>query len=192
MRVLLGLCGLLVIGAGCASTSQNLSDSQAQNQFWNTLTSLCDKAYRGRVVQSAPEGAYHVADEMIMHVRQCDGDKILIPLHAGADHSRVWVLAKNGGLELKHHHFEEDGSSVDPTRYGGSTREAGTATEQRFYPNAETTRMVPSAANTVWTIEVHPQERFIYTLTREGSEQRFQAEFDLTEPVEAPPKPWGP
>ena len=48
----------------------------------------------------------------------------------------------------------------------------------------------------VWAMEIEPGQRFLYELARPADElnpdgRLFQVEFDLTQPVETPPTPWG-
>ena len=45
--------------------------------------------------------------------------------------------------------------------------------------------------NGIWTVEIIPGDRFTYALRREGTDRRFRVEFDLRNPVIAPPAPWG-
>jgi hypothetical protein len=49
--------------------------------------------------------------------------------------------------------------------------------------------MLASVQNT-WAMEVDPDQRFVYELTRPGG-RHFQVVFDLTKPVALPPAPWG-
>ena len=57
--------------------------------------------------------------------------------------------------------------------------------------DAFTSQLIPAAATNVWTVEMHPGERYVYALRREGTDRRFRIAFDLTNPVEPPPAPWG-
>jgi hypothetical protein len=127
-----------------------------------------------------------------MHVRECSGDTIRIPFHVGENRSRTWVLTRTeAGLRLKHDHRHEDGSEDSVTQYGGDTRDAGTAGRQEFHADSLTAALIPAARTNVWTIELVPGERFVYALRREGTERRFRAEFDLSQPAATPPPPWG-
>jgi hypothetical protein len=42
----------------------------------------------------------------------------------------------------------------------------------------------------VWAMEIDPGKRFLYELAR-PSGRLFQVEFDLSQPVQTPPVPWG-
>ena len=75
--------------------------------------------------------------------------------------------------------------------YGGDTAVPGSATMQEFPADAHTASIVPAAATNVWTLEIYPDSLFAYDLRRGGSDRRFRVEFDLTQPIPAPPPPWG-
>jgi len=114
----------------------------------------------------------------------------------GEDHSRTWVLTRTGsGLRLKHDHRHQDGSEDAVTMYGGDTASAGTAQRQEFPVDADSIRtferegLSASVSNT-WAMEINPDQRFVYELSRPGG-RLFQVEFDLTQPVDLPPAPWG-
>ena len=127
-----------------------------------------------------------------MHVRECQTGEIRIPFFVGDDRSRTWVITSTAtGLRLKHDHRHEDGTEDAVTQYGGDTEGRGTSTTQDFHADAFTGDLVPTAASNVWTIEVEPGRFFAYALRREGSGRRFRVEFDLTQPIDPPPPPWG-
>ncbi len=184
---------LLILGsallAGCTA-SRDLPAPQAQ--YWADLSALCDNAYEGRLIE-APAGDTAFANKrLVMHVRECTDDVIRIPFHVGEDRSRTWVLTRTAdGIRLKHDHRHADGSEDSVTQYGGDTRAAGTAQVQEFPADSFTAALIPAAARNVWTVEVHPGERFAYALRRGGTDRRFRIEFDLANAVAAPPAPWG-
>ena len=78
--------------------------------------------------------------------------------------------------------------------YGGETMYGGTASRQEFPIDAETMSMfhregrLVSVTN-VWAMEIH-DDNFVYELARPGG-RMFRVQFDLTNPVELPPTPWG-
>jgi hypothetical protein len=188
---------LALAAAACASPAIR-SDATPQQAFFDNVSSLCGKAYAGRIVADhpAPTGADPFTGKaLVMHVRECEDDTIRIPFHVGDDHSRTWVLTRTGtGLRLKHDHRHADGSPDAMTMYGGDTVDAGTASRQEFPVDAESqamfTREGRSVSNTnVWAMEIAPGRSFVYELAREG--RLFRVEFDLAAPVAAPPPPWG-
>jgi hypothetical protein len=79
--------------------------------------------------------------------------------------------------------------------YGGDTAAPGTAMRQEFPVDAESVALFEregseaSVTNT-WAMEVEPGKRFLYELSRPGG-RLFQVEFDLSQPIDLPPPPWG-
>lgn len=182
---------LLFLLAGSLLTS--VAASQPQDEFWQRLTSLCGQAFEGRMVEgTAPSDAAFAGQRMVMHVRRCSADEIRIPFHVGENRSRTWVITRTPqGLRLKHDHRHEDGSEDAVTQYGGDTREAGTAAQQEFAADEFTAQLIPAARTNIWTMIVESGKSFTYGLRREAENRRFRVEFDLTQPVEPPPAPWG-
>ncbi|HVS13716.1 MAG TPA: hypothetical protein VMV46_07320, partial [Thermoanaerobaculia bacterium] len=118
-----------------------------------------------------------------------------IPFHVGEDRSRTWVVSRTEtGLELKHDHRHEDGTEDAVTWYGGHTDSPGTEVAQLFPADEHSKELfaehdLPQSVANVWSFELVAGERFSYLLRRPG--RHFQVDFDLTEPVEPPPAPWG-
>lgn len=184
---------LAVITMGCVRQPQATTLRQAnQDAFWSALQSLCGRAFGGEVVEgSAADSSFRKA-VLTMHVRRCTSSEIRIPFHAGPDRSRTWVITRTpSGLRLKHDHRHADGTPDAITQYGGDSRETGTSATQEFYADSLTATLIPAARTNVWTVEVLPGRRFVYALRREGTDRRFRVDFDLTNPVPAPPAPWG-
>ena len=205
------LSALVVAGAfagalaGCAATGSDdvapggadtatatASAASEQDAFWSSLASLCGNAYAGQLAEGGASDSTFRTAKLVMHVRECSADTIRIPFHVGDDRSRTWVVTRTAdGLRLKHDHRHEDGTEDAITQYGGDSREGGTAEWQEFAADAHTAQLIPAASTNVWTMEVVPGERFAYALRREGTDRRFRVEFDLAQPVPAPPAPWG-
>lgn len=196
---LLFLSGL--VAAACADTPDDGSPvadeaivaagPDPQIVFWESLTTLCDQAFEGRIVENKPDTVW-AREKLIIHVRECLLGEIRIPFHVGNDRSRTWVITPTEtGLRLKHDHRHADGTEDAITQYGGDTRALGTATVQEFYADSLTAVLLPAAATNVWSIELRPGKLLGYALRREGTDRRFRVEFDLTKPVPAPPAPWG-
>lgn len=195
--------GLLAWMTGCITAPA--PQDTAQDMFMARLSSLCGKAFAGRIAASQPAGADDdmAGKPLVMHVRNCTKDRIEIPFHVGDDRSRTWVITRTGaGLRLKHDHRHLDGTSDAVTMYGGDSTDVGTAGRQAFPVDAESIAnfkangLDRSVTNT-WVIEVSaagtPEARFSYELIRPPgpAARRFRVEFDLTKPVPAPPTPWG-
>jgi len=178
--------------AGAAPRQQLAAETGPQAEFWASLQQLCGNAYAGQLVE-APEGDTTFANrQLVMHVRHCDVANVRIPFHVGENRSRTWVISRTEeGLRLKHDHRHEDGTDEELTMYGGDTDDEGTANRQEFPADEFTAAIVPEARTNVWTVEVEPGQRFVYALRREGTDRRFRIEFDTTQPVPAPPAPWG-
>lgn len=167
-----------------------------QQVWWANMQELCGAAYGGELVRYDEEmDAGWLNRDVIMHVRECSPTEIRIPLHVGGDRSRTWVLTRTAdGIRLKHDHRHADGTEDESTQYGGDTADRGTAVRQEFPADRYSRDLFraqdhPAGVENVWAMEVHPDDRFIYNLTRPNRD--FAAEFDLTSPVDAPPPPWG-
>ena len=165
----------------------------AQQQWWTRLQALCGQAFEGRLVR-APEGddTFRVA-RTVMHVRECSDDRVRIPLAIGDNLSRTWVFTREDGrLVFRHDHRLEDGRADAMTGYGGMAPNAGSADVQMFAADDITVSAIPgSGQRSVWLVEIHPGERFVYAANRVGTERGFQVDFDLSDPVAPPPAPWG-
>ena len=168
------------------------------DMFFDRIAVHCDQAFDGRVITDVPATADNpfAGKRLVMHVRRCGPRGFEIPFHVGDDHSRTWVLTRtDAGLRLKHDHRHQDGSHDVVTMYGGDTATPGTAGRQEFPVDAASITMFEregrsaSVTNT-WAMEIEPHHRFLYELSRPGG-RLFQVEFDLTQPVETPPVPWG-
>jgi hypothetical protein len=159
--------------------------------FWNALQDLCGKSFLGLVTQSVPPDTAFSRSTLQMHVRECGPDSVRIPFHVGADRSRTWVVTRSEGrLTLRHEHRHQDGSEDRVSRYGGATRDEGSAVFQDFYADPFTAELIPAAEANVWTLELVPGNRFVYALRRVGTNRRFRVTFNLRSPVAPPPAPW--
>ena len=175
-----------------APIAASLTQSASQREFWNRLNALCGQAFAGRLTDSNASDSVFARSRIVMHVRSCKPEEIRIALHVGNDRSRTWVITPaDGGLRLKHDHRHRDGSEDSVTQYGGQTLRPGGPGRQEFYADSHTATLIPAARTNVWTIEVQPGKTFAYGLRREGTDRKFRVEFDLTQPVQAPPAPWG-
>lgn len=192
------LAMLLPVLLGCATAPRTESP---HDQFLAQLRTLCGKSFPGRVVvntfpASSTSLRAMASQSLVMHVRDCDGDVVRIPLHVGADRSRTWIVTRTAtGLRLKHDHRHADGSDDTLTQYGGDTTDAGSALRQQFPADAEsiamfTRRNRPGATRTAWAMEVEPGRTFLYELAWPSGEL-FRVAFDLTTPVPTPPPAWG-
>ncbi|HXG72152.1 MAG TPA: serine hydrolase domain-containing protein, partial [Gemmatimonadaceae bacterium] len=131
------------------------STLQPQTGFWTTLQTLCGRAFAGTLTEGSAADSTFRRSALTMHVRECTPSTVRIPLHAGADRSRTWVLTRTDtGLRLKHDHRHGDGSEDRITQYGGDTQNTGTATKQEFFADEHTALLIPAARTNVWTVEI--------------------------------------
>jgi hypothetical protein len=194
-----------------AETMPDALAAEPADAFLAALARHCGQAFAGRIVANTPApapGAPPDAFEgkpLVMHVRGCDDPtrELRVPFHVGDNHSRTWILTRTGGgLRLKHDHRLPDGSDDPVTMYGGDTAAPGTARRQEFPVDQQSIDMfnardgLSASVTNVWAMEIEPGRRFLYELARPQGERNpegrlFQVEFDLTQPVELPPTPWG-
>ncbi|MBL7747171.1 MAG: hypothetical protein JNM19_07070, partial [Chitinophagaceae bacterium] len=78
----------------CHSSRPTVTDvsttSSTQEKFWQSLQTLCGKAYQGTVVAAPATDTTFKGKKLIMHVRSCDSGLIRIPFFAGENRSRTW------------------------------------------------------------------------------------------------------
>lgn len=183
---------LAAVLAGCATASR---ETAAEDRFFDSLVSLCGKAFEGRIASpaAAADSAF-AGKRLVMHVRSCSKAEVRIPFHVGDDRSRTWVVTRTtAGLRLKHDHRHADGSEDRLTQYGGDTIAQGTALRQEFPADGFSKALfarenIPASTANVWAMAVEGGV-FAYELRRPG--RYFRVEFDLTRPVAPPPPPWG-
>jgi hypothetical protein len=171
----------------------------AADTFYKNIAALCGKSFVGRIVANTPASATPDPFEgkaLVMQVRECNDTQLRVPFHVGDDHSRTWVITRQGaGLRLKHDHRHADGSPDATTMYGGDTSDAGTAQRQEFPADAESIAMfqaqgMRASLTNTWAMEITPGSEFVYELSRPGG-RLFLVSVDLTRPVASPPVPWG-
>ena len=194
---LAALCLLSACASAPASSVMQAADAPP-DAFLAALRSHCGQAFAGRVLIDTPASANDAfaGKSLVMHVRECGADTTRIPFHVGDDSSRTWVLTRTAnGIQLKHDHRHEDGTSDKVTMYGGDTAAAGTAQRQSFPVDGESianfsANGLTASINNTWAMEIEPDRRFLYELSRPNG-RLFQVEFDLARPVPLPPTPWG-
>jgi len=189
-RAFIGAALALGVSA-CASAPA----ASPQDQFFANLRALCGQSFEGRVVTTDAADANFASQRLVMQVRECSDDVIRVPFHVGENSSRTWVITRtDAGLRLKHDHRHEDGTEDTLTQYGGDTANGGSAERQEFPADQFSQTLfvnnnIPQSVTNVWAVEVHPGRTFAYELRRPN--RHFRVEFDLTQPVAAPPPPWG-
>ncbi|MEQ8435475.1 MAG: hypothetical protein RIA71_14680 [Oceanicaulis sp.] len=183
------------IFTGAALAACSADTEPAAPTLFDQLSALCGQAFEGGVVTEDERDADFASQRLVMHVRDCEADTLRIPFHVGEDRSRTWVVTRleDDRLRLKHDHRHEDGSEDVLTQYGGETVAAAAGLSADFPADEESRALFVregievSMAN-VWTLAVDG-DAFVYALNR--PDRHFEARFDLTRPVAAPPAPWG-
>lgn len=191
LPVLFVLSNLLCV---TALAEEHVPSIPSQDAFFSSISEHCGKAYSGTVTVDNANSDSFANKKLIMHVRHCDETQLQIPFHVGDDASRTWLITKTGsGLSLKHDHRHSDGTEDVLTQYGGHTVDAGWAQVQSFPADQYSKELfveqaIPQSVGNIWQIYIYP-DQFTYRLIRQGRE--FRVDFDLSNPVEAPPAPWG-
>lgn len=180
--------------AGCATFAAPVTEPEPI--FFERLSALCDgQAYAGTLVSNDAADADFKGADMRMGPATCEAEMIRIPFAVGEDRSRTWEISRTEtGLRLKHDHRHKDGSEDVLTQYGGDSDATGSIAQQDFPADAETKALfirenIEVSTQNTWSLEVEPGALFVYQMRR--PERLFRVEFDLTEPVDAPPPTWG-
>lgn len=176
------ILALAALGAGSelAAAPSASADAGAAALFFQNVRKLCGQRFEGVTDFPEDEPGHPLAGKkLIISIEQCSDNEIRIPLQAGEDKSRTWILRLGEGrLLLKHDHRHGDGTPDKVTIYGGWAAE-GDANRQRFPADSETAKLIPEAATNIWTLEIdQANEQFIYALERNG-QPRYKAIFSL-------------
>jgi hypothetical protein len=180
LRKRLFVFALAAFAFGFALASPALAEASAVAQFFQKVRELCGQRFEGATEFPLDEPGHPLAGKkLIISIEQCSEGEIRIPLQAGEDKSRTWILTlREGRLLLKHDHRHADGTPDKVTMYGGWAAE-GDANRQRFPADSDTAKLLPEAATNVWTLEVDAaKEQFVYALERHG-QPRYKAVFSL-------------
>ncbi|MEM7431632.1 MAG: hypothetical protein AAF351_06795 [Pseudomonadota bacterium] len=194
LKTIQAVCSLWIFVAVPAAAQGTLSSISTHNAFFDAIRSHCGKAYAGTITVDNQPSASFTDKTLVMHVRRCSDTQLQIPFHVGDDASRTWVITKTGsGLSLKHDHRHSDGSEDTLTQYGGHTVDAGWPQVQSFPADQFSKELfvaegIPQSVGNTWQMYIYP-DRFTYRLIRQGRE--FRVDFDLTQPIDPPPAPWG-
>src|SRR5688500_8865329 len=142
-------------GAELASALSVTADPKAATLFFENVRKLCGQRLEGATEFPLDEPGHPLAGKKLtISVEQCSDNEIRIPLQAGEDKARSWILTlREGRLLLKHDQRHPDGTPDKVTMYGGWAAE-GDANRQRFPADSETTALIPEAATNVWALEL--------------------------------------
>jgi hypothetical protein len=164
-----------------------------QREFWAALEAHCGRAYPGSISDVTPYYRDGVEGRRIVaHFLECSDDRMHIAFHLDDDRSRNWILTQVGGtLRLKHDHRLEDGTEDEISQYGGDAPTPGLPTRQIFPADEHTARILPDRADNFWFFDFVEPERLQYGVHWPKHGHSIRLEFDLSSPVEPPPRPWG-
>lgn len=166
------------------STASASPVTATQQAFFNQLSKLCGKSFRGKAVFPADGKDPFAGQELTMHVRECSDQVIRIPFHVGEDKSRTWVISQmEEGLQLKHDHRHEDGTPDEVTMYGGIALDTQDASTMRFPADAFTAQLIPAASTNEWSLVLSPDGKTFSYILKRDNQLRFHADFDLTQPI---------
>ncbi|MCR9127960.1 MAG: hypothetical protein NXI12_00415 [Alphaproteobacteria bacterium] len=181
---------LIASAAACSPSAEPEPET-----LFSALSALCGQAFEGEVVSTDPRDADFASQRLVMHVRECGEDELRVPFHVGENRSRTWVITRleDGRVRLKHDHRHEDGSEDVLTQYGGTSAAPASGLSVDFPADAESRALferegIPDSMQNTWTMAIEDGE-FVYALNRPN--RQFEARFDLSDPVETPPAPWG-
>jgi branched-chain amino acid transport system substrate-binding protein len=176
------------------SWSLHASELPPQQQvFWTRLERLCGKAFAGRVSDVTPfYSGVAEAESLIMHVLDCSEDRLHIPLHVDDNRSRNWILTQvDGSLRLKHDHRYPDGREEAISQYGGDAPVPGLASRQIFPADEHTAEILPERDDNFWFMDFVDEHTLQYGVHWPRKGHSIRLEFDLSVPVQTPPRPWG-
>lgn len=197
------LAGLLVAaGIACETSAPPPGSEQASapsalssegEAFWAALATHCGQAYAGRLSDATPYYSATLGGRTpVIHFFRCSDTLMHVAFHLDDDRSRNWILTRVGGtIRLKHDHRHEDGTEDSITQYGGDAPSPGLPTRQIFQADSHTATILPMRRDNFWFMDLVDAGTLEYGVhwPRYGHSVRFT--FDLTQPIPAPPAPWG-
>ena len=178
-----------------ACNAEPHTPAKSMQAFTDNVRSFCGQAFAGKIISKDAADEEWRKEDIKMHVRDCTGDEIKIALHVGENRSRTWILRDEGGVfALRHDHRHEDGKPDALTFYGGHL---GALTDTRAeFPADQSTKdlfdheNIPVSKANIWAMEARPKDGvFLYEMRRPNRD--FRIEFDTSNPIPAPPTPWG-
>lgn len=178
--------GLIVL-FGFSACSSPVSPNSL-SVFQGHLQTLCGQKFNGTVTSTDPQDEGWRKEVLTVGPVTCPDDATtILPLAVGPDHSRVWTLQlQDDGqiLDFRHAHTLKNGRPDPVTGYGGVATNDNSSSVRAVFPVDALSKKVfaendlQASMTNVWMIEIDPDKRMTYSLTREG--RSFIAEFDLT------------
>lgn len=183
--------GMAIFASGLLLVACQPQDKFSE-EFFENMSSLCDRTVEGRVVSEQPADADWIGQRLVLGPVTCKDDVIFMPLAVGEDSSRTWVLAHypEDMLEFRHRHTEPDGSPSAVTEYGGYNDTPPWSPDAQAFPADVVTKKnftengIARSNTNVWTFRFSPNEETLtYQLARPATDtdpaRDFRAEFDL-------------
>lgn len=200
MRIATVLLATAAVSMAACAPDDTASDTAAtatmaaaspQDAFWTRLQALCEAAAPGELLQ-APDEQIPPGAALVVHFWECGEGELRFPLHVNDNRSRTWVFIRHDDhLELRHDHRHEDGTEDAISQYGGDAPRPGLAERQIFPADAHTASILPLRADNFWFFHFVDDQRLHYGVHWPKMGHSIRVEFDLSTPVEPPPRPWG-
>ncbi len=165
------------------------TDSQNhQENFMTNYQDYCGNAYEGNATITEIGGGEAFAEaRLVMVLESCEDDMVRIPFFVDDDRSRTWILQmKDGNLHLSHDHRYEDGTEHEANFYGGFADDRGTTLLQYFPADERTIEERAGRSINTWSKEFGLAELNYYYRLYLNDELRFEAVFDLSNPLPIP------
>ncbi len=177
------VAALLAFASPVEEAAPAASSSPLPAVFFANISKLCGQRFEG-ATEFPPDPNHPLAGKkLVISIEQCSDQEIRIPLQAGEDTSRTWIITlSDEGLLLKHDHRHPDGTPDEVTMYGGWATKEGTATRQSFVADPATAQPLPEAATNVWTIEIDSAKRQLTYALERNNAPRYKAVFELQRP----------
>lgn len=158
------------------ATSSTSSMTLSQEQYFQTLLSLCGQKFVGQSsFPTDPDDSFY-GKRLVANFKSCSDDEIRVPFIVGDDHSRTWIFTRmNDGLQLKHDHRHHDGTPDEVTNYGGIANDKGLPSSQFFPADEFTANLLPAAATNVWNISLSEDGQELTYYLERHSKPRFKA-----------------
>ncbi len=185
------LIATLLIVTACSEEQSGITETQ--NAFWENIQQHCGNAYSGTLGDATPHySAVANAETFTLHFFNCTENLTHIALHVDDNRSRNLMLTKTGHtLRLKHDHRYENGSEEEISQYGGEAPGTGLSHRQIFWADGFTARILPQRYDNFWFLDMMNETTFAYGVHWPKEGHSIRLEFDIANPIETPPAPWG-
>jgi hypothetical protein len=188
---------LVFFACGSPQPEPQATDLQTSRAFLANYAPFCGNVYAGKsTYTNLGENSPLNDADLVVTFESCNEIEVIMPFFVEDDRSRTWILSYNdGGLRLGHDHRYEDGTQHGANFYGGVAMENNGAFEHYpadMNPSAQVL-FFPSDARTladratrvinVWSKEFDLENELYYYRLYLSGELRFEATFDLSQPI---------